>query len=222
MSRESAARPAREQTPSRPVRRGPISLSFALISALIGAALTAGLLSVLLEWAGIALGWWPGSHSRDLLLTERGYIEAIDDYPLSPLRPTQITTMAWGRVDEGLALVGIGASAGVYVVAAINTVKLLVLRSVIVLLALPGYALAIVAGLFEGLVARDIRKFTGGHESAYVFHKAKRWVLPSVMLTVTLYLMLPWSIPPALLFAPTMCLAGAMTYIAASRFKKFV
>ena len=100
--------------------------------------------------------------------------------------------------------------------------KLLVLRSVIVLLALPGYALAIVAGLFEGLVARDIRKFTGGHESAYVFHKAKRWVLPSVMLTVTLYLMLPWSIPPALLFAPTMCLTGAMTYIAASRFKKFV
>jgi integrating conjugative element membrane protein (TIGR03747 family) len=133
-----------------------------------------------------------------------------------------MTAMAWGQFDRGLSFVGLGASAGVYGVAAINTVKLLLLRGVIVVLALPGYVLAIVAGLFEGLVARDIRKFTGGHESAYVFHKAKRWIAPSVMVTVTLYLMLPWSVPPALLFAPTMLLAAGMVYIAASRFKKFV
>ncbi|MAA80704.1 MAG: hypothetical protein CME43_01435 [Haliea sp.] len=222
MSRDATARTARDDAPARPVKRGPIGMTLAILGALIGAALTASLLSVLLEWAGIALGWWPGTHSRDLLITERGYVEAIDDYPLSPLRPTQLTAMAWSQFDRGLSFVGLTASAGVYGVAAINTVKLLLLRLVIVALALPGYALAMVAGLFEGLVARDIRKFTGGHESAYVFHKAKRWIAPSVMLTVTLYLMLPWSVPPALLFAPTLLLTAGMVYIAASRFKKFV
>mgnify|MGYP001391591252 CR=1 FL=1 len=222
MTRDTATHPARETTPSRPARRTLVGFTLALVSALLGAALMAALLSVLLEWAGIGLHWWPASHSRDLLLTERGYIEAIDDYPLSPLRPTELTALAWHWLDRGFGVVASGVTASAYVFAAINTLKLLALRAVIVLLALPGYALAIVAGLFEGLVARDIRKFSGGHESAYVFHKAKRWVLPSVMLTVTVYLMLPWSLPPALLFAPTMLLAAAMTYVAASRFKKFV
>ena len=222
MSRDTAARSTRGEAQVRQAKRGVIGLTLSTLGALIGAALTASLLSVLLEWAGIALSWWPATHSRDLLMIERSYVEAIDDYPLSPLRPTQVTAMAWGQFDRGLSFVGLGASAGVYGVAAINTVKLLLLRGVIVVLALPGYVLAIVAGLFEGLVARDIRKFTGGHESAYVFHKAKRWIAPSVMVTVTLYLMLPWSVPPALLFAPTMLLAAGMVYIAASRFKKFV
>lgn len=71
-------------------------MTLAILGALLGAALTAALLSVLLEWAGIALGWWSGTHSRDLLMTERGYVEAIDDYPLSPLRPTQLTAHGLG------------------------------------------------------------------------------------------------------------------------------
>lgn len=222
MSRDTSVRYARENAPARPVKRGMFGMTLATLGALIGAAVSAALLSVLLEWAGISLGWWPDTHSRDLLIIERGYIEALDDYPLSPLRPTQLTALAWGQFDRGLSFVGITATVGAQGVAAINTVKLLLLRLVIVVLALPGYALAVVAGLFEGLVARDIRKFTGGHESAYVFHKAKRWITPSVMLTVTLYLMLPWSVPPALLFAPTLMLTAGLVYIAASRFKKFV
>lgn len=222
MRQTNAAGSADNHRSYGPRRRGPIGTTLVLLSALVGTALTASLLSVLLEWAGLALGWWPATHSRDLLLRERSYIEAIDDYPLSPLRPTQLTALAWDQFDHGLSLFGLGASAGVYAMAAINTLKLLLLRALIVLLALPGYALAMLAGLFEGLVARDIRKFTGGHESAYVFHKAKRWIVPSVITTVTFYLVPPWPVPPVLLFAPTMVFAGVMTYVAASRFKKFV
>jgi integrating conjugative element membrane protein (TIGR03747 family) len=74
----------------------------------------------------------------------------------------------------------------------------------------------------DGLVSRDIRKYTGGHESSYVFHKAKRWIVPSLMLTISVYLMLPFSLPPVVIFAPAMGLTGMMIYIAASRFKKFL
>ena len=99
---------------------------------------------------------------------------------------------------------------------------LVALVLVLSLFALPGFLLIALAAFFEGLVARDIRRYTGGHESSYIFHKAKRWVIPSVVLTVTLYLMVPFSLPPAVVFAPTMLLAGVMVYVATSRFKKFV
>ena len=54
-----------------------------------------------------------------------------------------------------------------------------------------------------------------------MFHKAKRWIVPSLMLTISVYLMLP-SPPPVVLFAPAMGLTGMMIYIAASRFKVLV
>ncbi len=220
MSREAYAEaPARQ---ARPVKRGIVTGTLAAITGFAGAALLAALMSVLLEWTGIALAWWPPTHARDLLFVERGYIEAIDEYPLSPLQPTQLTALAWAQLDSGITWLGLNATLGQYAIAAINTVKLLTLRLIVVGLALPGYALAVTAGLIEGLVARDIRKFTGGHESAYVFHKAKRWIVPSVVLTVTVYLMLPIAVAPVAVFAPTMGLAALMVYIAASRFKKFV
>ena len=125
-------------------------------------------------------------------------------------------------LDDGLSWLGLTTHPGLYALAAINAVKLVVLRAVLSLFALPGFLLIALAAFFEGLVARDIRRYTGGHESSYIFHKAKRWVIPSVVLTVTLYLMVPFSLPPAVVFAPTMLLAGVMVYVATSRFKKFV
>ena len=78
------------------------------------------------------------------------------------------------------------------------------------------------AGLFEGLVARDIRKFTGGHESAYVFHKSQTLDCAQRDADGHAVPDAAPSVPPALLFAPTMLLTAGMVYIAASRFKKFV
>ena len=109
-----------------------------------------------------------------------------------------------------------------YGVAAINTVKLILLRLSICLFVLPGFVLIALVAFYDGLVARDIRKYTGGHESSYVFHKAKRWIVPSLVLTISIYLMLPFSVPPVVIFAPSMALTGMMIYIAASRFKKFL
>ena len=104
----------------------------------------------------------------------------------------------------------------------LTTVKLILLRLSICLFVLPGFLLIALVAFYDGLVARDIRKYTGGHESSYVFHKAKRWIVPSLMLTISLYLMLPFSLRPVVIFAPAMCLTGMMIYVAASRFKKFL
>lgn len=100
--------------------------------------------------------------------------------------------------------------------------KLVLLRVAICLFVLPGFALIALGAFYDGLVARDIRKYSGGHESSYVFHKAKRWIAPSLLLTMSLYLMLPFSFAPVFVFAPSMLLTGLMIYVAASRFKKFL
>ncbi len=202
--------------------KGCIAGTFALVIAIVAAALAALAASVVLEWAGVAAGWWDVDHAWRMLATERGYIEALDHYPLLVLQPVDVSNWAAGCIDDGLQRTGMSDTAGIYLSAMVNTLKLVALRTTFSLFALPGYLLVATAAFFEGLVARDIRKFSGGHESSYVFHKAKRWITPTVILTVTVYLMLPFSVPPAVIFAPTMLFAGAMVYIATSRFKKFV
>ena len=208
----------------KPVVRDPgkVARAFSFFMALVSALVLAVCISVVIEWTGIGLQWWPGDHAMQLLLQERGYIEAIDDYPLAPLTPLGVSLNATQAFDSLWQALWSSTSLGEYATAAINTVRLVLLRLVVSLFTLPGFILIVLAAFFDGLVARDIRKYTGGHESSYVFHKAKRWVIPSLIVTISLYLMLPFSIPPVVIFAPSMALTGVMIFVATSRFKKFV
>lgn len=217
-ARVAAAR--REPAPRG--KRGVIGTLLASALAVLGAAAVALLGSIALEWVGIAVGWWQGYHAMELLIAERRYIEAIAPYPLTVVAPLNIAARAWAEVDGTAQWLGLSGSAGLYVVAAVNTAKLVALRLTICLFTLPAFVLVAVIALLDGLVARDIRKYTGGHESAYVFHKAKRFVIPSLGITITLYLMCPISVPPVAMFAPTLTVTGLMIYTAASRFKKFL
>ncbi len=207
---------------SEPKEKGFVGSVLSLLLTIVGTGLAAVFMSVLIEWLGIAVGWWAADHATQMLHTERAYIEAIDRYPLSTLRPVDVSSWASTGVDNALGWSGMSVTNSAYFVAMVNAVKLVILRATLSCFALPGYLLIALAAFFEGLVARDIRKYTGGHESSYVFHKAKRWIVPTVVLTITIYLMLPFSVPPALVFAPTMLFAGLMIYVATSRFKKFV
>jgi len=187
------------------------------VSVLIAAAL-----SVAVEWTGVVLGWWPSTHSRDLLLRERRYIEAIERFPLTALTPIGLADDAAISIDMLSRQLGGVSSAGRYAIAAVNTIKLVALRLAVCVFTIPAFVIVSLVAFFDGLVARDIRKYTGGHESSYVFHAAKRFVVPSLMLTVSLYLMLPLSMPPVLVFGPALLMTGAMIYIATSRFKKYL
>jgi len=216
-------RPA-EPRNDKPVvhQRGALAKVLGRVGALVTALLLAVGISVLIECLGIAWGWWPSNHAMGLLLTERAYIEAINEYPLTALTPQSLSDIA-SREFEGIWRVLWSPSGlNTYVSAGINTVKLVLLRLSVCLFVLPGFALIALVAFHDGLVARDIRKYTGGHESSYVFHKAKRWIVPSLMLTISVYLMLPFSLRPVVIFAPSMLLTGMMVYVATSRFKKFL
>lgn len=218
-------RPVQKQRlPDKPAihERGIITRTLGATTALLAAMLLAVGVSVLVECLGIAFKWWPSNHAMTLLIRERGYIEAIDQYPLTALTPLRLSDSASAGFDGLWRSVIPASGMNSYVAAAINTVKLVLLRLSICLFVLPGFVLVALVAFYDGLVARDIRKYTGGHESSYVFHKAKRWIVPSLLLTISIYLMLPFSLRPVVIFAPSMLLTGSMIYIATSRFKKFL
>jgi len=218
---ESRQKDVRVEKPVRHERSFPTRI-LGWSGAVLAAMLFALAISVVIECLGIAAGWWPSNHARTLLITERSYIEAIDQYPLTALSPQGVADQASREFDGLWQSLWSPANVGAYTTAGIHTVKLVMLRTAITLFVLPGFALIALVAFYDGLVARDIRKYTGGHESSYVFHKAKRWIVPSLVLTITVYLMLPFSLPPVAIFAPSMVLTGLMIYVATSRFKKFL
>jgi len=216
--------PTKQPRPEKPVvhERGNVTRVLGFITALLAALLFAVGVSVLVECLGIALDWWPANHAMTLLIKERAYIEAIDQYPLTVLTPLALSDAAAQEFDGVWQSLFSKSGINHYVAAGINTVKLVLLRLSICLFVLPGFVLVALVAFYDGLVARDIRKYTGGHESSYVFHKAKRWIVPSLLLTISVYLMLPFSLRPVVIFAPSMLFTGLMIYIATSRFKKFL
>lgn len=221
----SAHRPPRKQIrPDKPAihERGVVTRTFGLVTALLAALLLAVGVSVLVECLGIALEWWPANHAMTLLIQERAYIEAIDQYPLTALTPVTLSDSASETLDSLWQSLFASSGMNRYVAATINTVKLVLLRLAICLFVLPGFCLVALVAFYDGLVARDIRKYTGGHESSYVFHKAKRWIVPSLLLTISVYLMLPFSLRPVVIFAPSMLFTGLMIYVMTSHFKKFL
>ena len=223
---EQTARPTK---PPVEKPKGVVARALSWVFGLAGGLLVVIAVSVVIELVGVAANWWPDGHAAALLLRERSYIEAIDRIPLTPLDPLVGFNAAEAHFDGATATVQRdallrSANDPLYaaLLATINTAKLTLLRLVICLFSLPGYGVVAVAALIDGGVQRDIRKYTGAHESSYLFHGAKRWIVPGIMGTVSLYLMSPWSIYPALAFVPSMALFGYMLFMVSGRFKKYL
>ncbi|RMN76952.1 hypothetical protein ALQ56_01693, partial [Pseudomonas syringae pv. papulans] len=66
-----------------------------------------------------------------------------------------------------------------------------VVRLTILVLATPVFLLAMFTGFVDGLIRRDLRKFGAGRESSFVYHRAKRAVIPLLLVPWIMYLSLP-------------------------------
>ncbi|CAK7033146.1 TIGR03747 family integrating conjugative element membrane protein [Saezia sanguinis] len=109
-----------------------------------------------------------------------------------------------------------------YVQAAAYTTLTFTLRVVILFLSLPLFILALFVGAVDGLVRRDIRHFTYGHESGFVYHRAKSLLIPLLVLPWALYLALPVSVSPILILLPAAISLGIAANISAASFKKYL
>lgn len=190
-------------------------------------------------------------HSRTLLAQEVGYLsEEFKDSVLTAnstrmasdiLTKTEswfssiglVSALEWARNrltrlpdanESGLQVAvrrGL-TSAGDYLVTLVMSVQLFAVRVTVLLLALPAFFLFGAVGLADGLARRDLRRWGGGRESGFVYHHAKRLVMPTLFLLWLIYLLSPWSLHPSLIVVPFAALFGLTVAIAAATFKKYL
>lgn len=96
------------------------------------------------------------------------------------------------------------------------------LRMCIAAFAMPAFALACLLGVIDGLVRRDIRRWTGGRESSFVYHHAKRYTSWALTGGFGLYLTWPFGgfNPAYMVMVFTVLVAVSLSTTVAS-FKKY-
>ncbi len=110
----------------------------------------------------------------------------------------------------------------VYLLAAGYTIMTFIIRLIVLILSMPLIVMAVFVGFVDGLVKRDLRRFVAGHESGFVYHRAKAFIVPTLTLPWVIYLALPISISPLLIMLPCALIAGVVMNITVTSFKKYL
>lgn len=239
---------ATREAPS--TRPGLIARWLARIGTAVRWLLLSLLLSIVIEWIGMAF-WWPEeglAHSRRMLERELSYLEL--DYRESVLTPEPARFAAllsdrahywlfeatgldrageWleraASTSEHQRVAGLSRFYGPLadgIAAGGQVVQLFMVRLAILILATPAFALFGLVGLIDGLVQRDLRRWGGGRESSYLYHYAKRSVGGFLVAAWVVYLALPMSVNPAFVVIPFATLLAGSIRITASQFKKYL
>lgn len=109
-----------------------------------------------------------------------------------------------------------------YALAAAYTFLTFLVRLLVLLLTVPLFLLASLVGLVDGLVRRDVRRFSSRYESGFVYHRAKAGVRTLLLLPGVVYLSLPVSVHPLLILLPGAALLAVAVHLTAATFKKYV
>ncbi|WP_133130229.1 TIGR03747 family integrating conjugative element membrane protein [Legionella yabuuchiae] len=102
------------------------------------------------------------------------------------------------------------------------TSQCMLIKLMILLAAIPLFALAMVAGLVDGLNQRAIRTACLGRESSYVFHRLNHYFKKGLVIVLMAWLGTPISITPDFVFIPISLMLALMVAMTASRFKKYL
>lgn len=242
------ATPAQNR-PTQPIQRpGLIVSAISLVLRIIGLLIASLLFSILIEFAGLMLFWGDQGwrHSQAMLTNELGWLSDHFKSSLIIQQPGQTMVHLldflnqWLLVKTGFAdfaqqarvsSQGNGFWSGInqlyvsiedFVLAAVYVTFTFVVRLFILVLATPLFLLATLTGFVDGLMRRDLRKFGAGRESSFVYHRAKRAVMPLLVVPWIIYLSLPITLNPMAVFIPCAVLLGAVMTITATTFKKYI
>ena len=236
-------------TPPQPIQRpGLIVSAIGLVLRIIGLLIASLLFSILIEFAGLLLFWGDQGwrHSQAMLNSELGWLSEHFKASLILQQPGQTIVQVldflnqWLLVKTGFADFARQArvssqgnsfwswtnqlylSIEDFVLAAVYVTFTFVVRLTILVLATPLFLLAMFTGFVDGLMRRDLRKFGAGRESSFVYHRAKRAVIPLLIVPWIIYLSLPFSLNPMAVFLPCAVMLGITMAITTTTFKKYL
>jgi len=234
----------------RAVQGGIVSHSLTAAGTAILRLIFSLVFSILIEWIGMVF-WWPDEgveHSRAMLAKEIGYLDSeftrsmLTSDPVRLARDvadkthyvffeaTRFVDLArWASAspkpsERGMrpALHAMYAPIAEFVIAMMQVTEVFSVRLAILTLAMPVFLLFSLVGLVDGLVQRDLRRWGGGRESSFVYHYAKKAMMPLVVMTWVSYLALPFSVHPVVIVVPFAMFFALSVAITASTFKKYL
>lgn len=225
-----------EHAPQGPVRRPGLLGWIALLpGVLVGFCLGAWMLAIALEWLGDAFFWRNAcaSHSEQVLQATWQWWQGSAGALV--WLETNLALVS-DKLQQGMAalIVSLNGQSGLFWTETVTTVircallssknitLTFLLRLTILLQALPLFALAIIIGLIDGLVRRDLRRFGASHESGFVYHHAKRMISSSLIATGLAWLAVPVFFEPEFVLAPGAVVIGLISSLAFSAFKKYL
>ena len=236
-----------QNTPPQPIQHpGMIVSAISLVQRIIGLLVASLLFSILIEFAGLLLFWsdqgW--RHSQAMLSSELGWVSEHfkSSLILQQPGPTIVQELErlkqWLLVKTGFAdfarqarmssqgngfwswINQLYVSIEDFVLAAVYVTFTFVVRLTILALATPLFLVTMFTGFIDGLIRRDLRKFGAGRESSFVYHRAKRTVMPLLFVPWIIYLSLPFPLNPMALFLPSAIMLGLAMTVTAATFKK--
>lgn len=236
-----------QNTPPQPIQRpGLIVSAIGLVLHIIGLLIASLLFSILIEFAGLLLFWGDQGwrHSQAMLTSELGWLSEHFKASLILQQPGQTIVQLLDFLNQWLLVktgfVDFAQQARVssqgngfwgwtnqfyvsiedFVLAAVYVTFTFMVRLTILALATPLLLVTMFTGFIDGLMRRDLRKFGAGRESSFVYHRAKRTVMPLLFVPWIIYLSLPVPLNPMALFLPSAIMLGLAMTITAATFKK--
>jgi len=240
----SNARPVQQQ------RKGPLLFIVSLLGGFAFSIFTALLFSMLIAWIGMHW-WWKNEgirHSQNLVTQDLNYLKdydrnlatgetasefaagwatavviAADKIGFTRLIKAGAESIPATATDGQRRARNILRTIAIYLLAAFFVFQDIAVRLAVVYLALPALALAVVLGTVDGLARRDIRKWSGGRESSFLYHHSKRLLWPAFTGGFFLYLTWPVSgVNPVWVVLPFCVATGLTVSLMAATFKKYL
>jgi len=194
------------------------------------------ILSIFIEWIGMLFRFWelPGArHAESIFVAEWGYLhQSVADAFVNMSELGSAGAKLFDRVYywvftftgiewalKSLAAVDVIQE---YIIAALLVTKTFVTRVTIVVLSMPIFILFMAWGFTEGLVRRDLRKFGVDYDKGMRYHYAKSYLFSVFIFPIVIYLANPFSLNPALIFAPFALATGMIIVTVMTNFNKYV
>ena len=109
-----------------------------------------------------------------------------------------------------------------FILASVFIVMTFIIRFSILVLSIPLFIMAALTAIVDGLIRRDIRKFGAGRESSFIYHRAKKLIVPMIIAPWFLYLSAPIAVYPQLILIPCAISLGIAILVTITTFKKYL
>ena len=233
-------------------KKGIIAKSLDLIFKILGLLVFSALISIAIEWTGMifyypAMGYEGYEHAAEMMREEIHYIgNSLEKDNLNGKAIENATNRVsgvvnWLFIDYGIIenlnkakmsnpedpfyikfMKDMVMDSYNFLIAAIYILIVFFVRLSILILSIPAFVLFGLVGVCDGLMQRDLRRWCGGNESGFIYHWAKSFTVPTLVISWIIYLSIPFSVEPNFIITPFAVLFGLVLMVMSSKFKKYL